>query len=60
MDSDTMAMDLDTTDTARGLLMLRPIPTFLRRTLRIWTWVLRTWTWIRLRTWIQSLRQEVC
>merc|ERR1719170_42053 len=28
MDSDTMAMDLDTTDTARGLLMLRPIPTF--------------------------------
>merc|ERR1712112_525994 len=25
---DTMAMDLDTTDTARGLLMLRPIPTF--------------------------------
>merc|ERR1719188_1072223 len=23
-----MAMDLDTTDTARGLLMLRPIPTF--------------------------------
>merc|ERR1711889_48181 len=27
-DSDTMAMDLDTTDTARGLLMLRPIPTF--------------------------------
>merc|ERR1712033_54510 len=28
MDSDTMAMDLDTTDTARGLLMLRLIPTF--------------------------------
>merc|ERR1719347_1036330 len=26
--SDTMAMDSDTTDTARGLLMLRPIPTF--------------------------------
>merc|ERR1719516_617636 len=28
MDSDTMDMDSDTTDTARGLLMLRPIPTF--------------------------------
>merc|ERR1719167_2105100 len=28
VDSDTMAMDLDTTDTARGLLMLRLIPTF--------------------------------
>merc|ERR1719184_488857 len=28
MDSDTMAMDLDTESTARGLLMLRPIPTF--------------------------------
>merc|ERR1712002_1385340 len=27
-DSDTTAMDSDTTDTARGLLMLRPIPTF--------------------------------
>merc|ERR1712112_809849 len=26
--SDTMAMDSDTTDTARGLLMLRLIPTF--------------------------------
>merc|ERR1712034_183404 len=26
--SDTMAMDSDTTDMARGLLMLRPIPTF--------------------------------
>merc|ERR1711955_174338 len=28
MDSDTMDMDSDTTDTARGLLILRPIPTF--------------------------------
>merc|ERR1712126_418462 len=28
MDSDTMAMDLDTKDTERGLLMLRLIPTF--------------------------------
>merc|ERR1712098_291758 len=28
MDSDTMAMDLDSDITARGLLMLRPIPTF--------------------------------
>merc|ERR1719167_1335825 len=28
MDSDTSDMDLDTTDTARGLLMLRLIPTF--------------------------------
>merc|ERR1712243_195562 len=28
MDSDTMDMDSDTTVAARGLLMLRPIPTF--------------------------------
>merc|ERR1712240_402585 len=49
-------MDLDTTDTARGLLMLRPIPTFFTEDTTIWTWtrILRPWTWIL------QIRQEVC
>merc|ERR1712098_593630 len=49
--SDTMAMDSDITDTARGLLMLRLIPTFLWRTPWIRTpRICRTRTlWIRIR-----------